>query len=102
MQGLNATGQWTAEKKNKHISPLKSPNEAILLFQLFLLGFGDSVLLLSSSPKTTGKSNVFYDVLRSHCLSPCASPKFQELYGYWETWETALGWEMPGSLWLQL
>lgn len=53
MQGLNAAGQSMTAKKNQRISSYETPHVAVPLFQLFSLGFGDSVLLVSSSPKST-------------------------------------------------
>lgn len=94
--------EWQQRKNRLFLTEKRkaAPNHTnFQLFQLFSLGFGESVLLFSSSPRTRGLNKMFYNVLWAFL---CAVPKLQELCGYWEIWETAVGWELPGSLWLCL
>lgn len=55
---------------------------------------------LSSSPLIiTYSQGLKQDVLqRVVGISVCCT-RLQELCGYWEIWEAAEGWELPGSLW---
>lgn len=94
MQGLNDAGQWMTAEKNQVISyrrkktSPKSPKFSVVPALLSRLWWLSSSLLISTYTRGLNQ-----DVLQR------AVPKLQELCGYWEIWEAAVGWELPGSLW---